>query len=145
MCLTSGLQGPIGKKGEVGLRGLKGEMGYQGNKGKKGSSGLPGLTGLKGATGQKGVKGDKEERNGGTVYIRWGHDQCPSTTQMVHSGRAGGHNHTILMLVEELILNVSHWIQISLDQLVVTKTGGLICMGLNIKLILIVTVMFMEG
>ena len=68
-------------------------MGYQGNKGEKGSSGLPGPTGLtgpKGATGQKGVKGDKEERNGGTVYVRWGHDQCPSTAQLVYSGRAGG-------------------------------------------------------
>ena len=38
------------------------------------------------------MKGDKEERNGGTVYVRWGHDQlqCPSTAQLVYSGRAGG-------------------------------------------------------
>ena len=68
-------------------------------KGEKGSSGLlgpTGLTGPKGATGQKGVKGDKEERNGGTVYVRWGHDQCPSTAQLVYSGRAGGtyYSHT---------------------------------------------------
>ena len=31
-----------------------------------------------------------EERNGGAVYVRWGHDQCPSTAQLVYSGRAGG-------------------------------------------------------
>ena len=36
------------------------------------------------------MKGDKEERNGGTVYVRWGHNQCPSTAQLVYSGRAGG-------------------------------------------------------
>ena len=48
------------------------------------------MTGPKGAPGQKGTKGDKEERNGGTVYVRWGHDKCPSTAQLVYSGRAGG-------------------------------------------------------
>ena len=36
------------------------------------------------------MKGDKEGRNGGTVCVRWGHDQCPSTAQLVYSGRAGG-------------------------------------------------------
>jgi len=40
--------------------------------------------------GQKGMKGDEEEGNGGAVYVRWGHDQCPSTAQLVYSGRAGG-------------------------------------------------------
>jgi len=62
-------------------------------KGDKGNSGLPGLTGPKGAKGQKGMKGGKEERNGGTVYVRWGHDQCPSTAQLVYTGRAGGADH----------------------------------------------------
>ena len=38
------------------------------------------------------MKGDKEERNGGTVYVRWGHNECPSTAQLVYSGRAGGSN-----------------------------------------------------
>jgi len=32
------------------------------------------------------MKGDNE----GTVYVRWGHDQCPSTAQLVYSGRVGG-------------------------------------------------------
>ena len=32
----------------------------------------------------------KEDNNGGTVYIRWGHDECPSTAQLVYSGRGGG-------------------------------------------------------
>ena len=36
------------------------------------------------------MKGDKEERNRGTVYVRWGHDQCPLTAQLVYNGRAGG-------------------------------------------------------
>ena len=46
--------------------------------------------------GEKETKGDKQERNGGTVYVRWGHDQCPSTAQLVYSGRAGGskYDHT---------------------------------------------------
>ena len=68
-------------------------MGYKGNKGEKGTIGSTvstGLTGPKGTPGEKGMKGDKEERNGGTVYVRWGHDQCPSTAQLVYSGRAGG-------------------------------------------------------
>ena len=36
------------------------------------------------------MKGDKVERNGGIVYVRWGHDQYPSTAQLVYSGSAGG-------------------------------------------------------
>ena len=63
---------------------------YKGQKGSSGSPGSTGLTGPKGATGQRGMKGDKEERNEGTVYVRWGHDQCPSTAQLLYSGRAGG-------------------------------------------------------
>ena len=62
-------------------------------KGESGSTGKPGsmgLTGPKGAQGQKGIKGDKEDRNGGTVYVRWGHSQCPSTAQLVYAGRVGG-------------------------------------------------------
>ena len=39
----------------------------------------------------EGNNSDNGERNGGgTVYVRWGHDQCPSTAQLVYSGRAGG-------------------------------------------------------
>ena len=51
------------------------------------------MTGPKGAPGQKGLKGDKEDRNGGAVYVRWGHDECPPTAQLVYSGRAGGSNY----------------------------------------------------
>ena len=61
-------------------------------KGEKGSSGSPGSTG---ETGPKGA-GDKEERNGGTVYVRWAHDECPSTAQLVYSGRAGRSDYTHL-------------------------------------------------
>ena len=31
----------------------------------------------------------KEYNGGGSVYVRWGHDQCPSTAQLVYTGRAG--------------------------------------------------------
>ena len=40
------------------------------------------------------MKEDEEERSGGTVYVRWGHDQCPSTAQLVYSGRVGGSHYT---------------------------------------------------
>jgi len=96
--LLSGLNGAKGIKGNFGLRGMKGEIGYQGLKGVKGERGstglrgLIGITGPKGTPGQKGVKRDKEKRNGGTVYIRWGHDKCPSTAQLVYSDRVGGSN-----------------------------------------------------
>ena len=35
----------------------------------------------------------KDYNGGGTVYVRWGHEQCPSTAQLVYSGRAGGPQH----------------------------------------------------
>ena len=87
------MKGDKGDEGDPGPMGTKGEMGYgiKGDKGEKGINGAQGSTGLigpKGAPGQKGLKGEK--RNGGTVYVRWGHDQCPSTAQLVYSGRAGG-------------------------------------------------------
>ena len=43
----------------------------------------------------EGNNSDNGERNGGgTVYVRWGHDQCPSTAQLVYSGRVGGPHYT---------------------------------------------------
>ena len=30
------------------------------------------------------------QNGGGAVYVRWGHDECPSTAQLVYPGRAGG-------------------------------------------------------
>ena len=68
----------------------------KGDKGEKGSSGSPGSTGLTGPKGGQGLKGMKGEKtNSGTVYVRWGHDQCPSTAQRVYAGRAGGPRHDI--------------------------------------------------
>ena len=119
ICLFVQIKGDVGLRGSIGEPGIKGTRGDQGVilsyaddttwykklieyvgqkgvKGEKGGSGSPGLTGLtgpKGITGQKGTKGDKEERDRGTVYVRWGHDQCPSTAQLVYSGRAGGSNY----------------------------------------------------
>ena len=57
-----------------------------------GPAGRPGVLGapnIKVAKGKKAVKGGKEERNGGTMYVRWGHDQCPSTAQLLYKGRTG--------------------------------------------------------
>ena len=42
------------------------------------------------STGGSEMKNCKEDNNGGTVYVRWGHDECPPTAQLVYSGRAGG-------------------------------------------------------
>ena len=79
-------------------------------KGENGNAGKPGsmsLTGPKEAQGHKGIKGDKEDRNGGTVYVRLGHNQHPSTAQLVYGGRVeglhyeqsgGGSNHQCLPL-----------------------------------------------
>ena len=99
-CLPKGPVGTKGDKGDPGPRELKGEMGCKelkgekGEKGSSGSSGSPGLTGPRGSPGLKGMKGDTAERNGGTVFVRWGHDQCPLTAQLVYSGRAGGPYYT---------------------------------------------------
>ena len=72
------LQGRDGRDGRDGAKGIKGDVGQRGEKGDQGK------------TGQKG------EPVGGVVYVRWGHDSCPSTgAQLVYSGRAGGshYNH----------------------------------------------------
>ena len=67
------LQGRDGRDGRDGPKGIKGDVGQHGEKGDQGK------------TGQKG------EPAGGVVYVRWGHDSCPSTgAQLVYSGRAGG-------------------------------------------------------
>ena len=67
------LQGRDGRDGRDGVQGIKGDVGQHGEKGDQGK------------TGQKG------ESAGGVVYVRWGHDSCPSTgAQLVYSGRAGG-------------------------------------------------------
>ena len=70
------LQGRDGRDGRDGPKGIKGDVGQHGEKGDQGK------------TGQKG------ESAGGVVYVRWGHDSCPSTgAQLVYSGRAGGPKH----------------------------------------------------
>ena len=66
------LQGRDGRDGREGVQGIKGDVGQRGEKGDQGK------------TGQKG------EPAGGVVYVRCGHDSCPSTgAQLVYSGRAG--------------------------------------------------------
>ena len=71
------LQGRDGRDGRDGVQGIKGDVGERGEKGDQGP------------TGQKG------EPTGGVVYVRWGHDSCPSTgAQLVYSGRAGGSHYS---------------------------------------------------
>ncbi|XP_065900128.1 uncharacterized protein [Dysidea avara] len=73
---------------ETTLEILRGRDGRDGRDGKAGSRGLTGPPGPKGDTGTAGPKG---EGAGGVVYVRWGHNSCPSTeAQLVYSGRVGG-------------------------------------------------------
>ena len=70
------LQGRDGRDGRDGVQGIKGDVGQRGEKGDQGKT------------------GEKGEPAGGVVYVRWGHDSCPSTgAQLVYSGRAGGPDH----------------------------------------------------
>ena len=87
------------------------------------------------------MKGDKEETNEGNVYVRWGHDQCPSTAQLVYSGRGGGthFNHAGGGSNPQCY----HWTPTSLHQSVEAKVD-LLCMELNIAHTLTVKVTFMD-
>ena len=91
-CVT-GIQG---EKGDSGLPGPKGDIGATGAKGDVGSQGIMGkvpvvtetVTPGPGATDV--VFGAMLEKSVGTVYVRWGHDECPSSASLVYTGRAAG-------------------------------------------------------
>jgi len=83
-----GIQGRIGLPGEPGPKGQTGDQGLKGVKGDTGSQGQVGLTGLKGQKGEN--AGTSTASTGGSVYVRWGHDKCPLTADVVYVGRAGG-------------------------------------------------------
>ena len=88
-----GLTGPPGHKGykgETGHRGMKGDKGEKGITGTVGQKGVKGELGRPGYPGPPGPPGPTPRTTVGTVYVRWGHDQCPPTAQLVYSGRAGG-------------------------------------------------------
>ena len=97
---------------------------------------VTGLTGSKGSPRQKGMKGDKEERNGGTMYVRWGHYQCSSTAQLAErpyvTHTDGESNPQCLVINTNFLTPVSG-----------ARNRGYVY-GVNIKHILTVTVMFME-
>jgi len=60
-------------------------IGMIGEKGDTGSVGPPGPQGEKGM--------DNEQGNcNGTVYTRWGHDECPAGSVLVYNGTVGGSN-----------------------------------------------------
>ena len=66
----------------------------QGRDGRDGAQGIKGDVGELGEKGDQGKTGQKGEPAGGVVYVRWGHDSCPSTgAQLVYSGKAGGADH----------------------------------------------------
>ena len=92
-CVTTCL-GIAGQKGDPGVQGPKGEVGPQGITGSKGEVGIMGKVSEAidpGAT--DGSLGAMLEKSVGTVYVRWGHDECPSSASLVYSGRAGGSHH----------------------------------------------------
>ena len=66
----------------------------RGRDGRDGRDGLPGPRGIVGPSGSKGdtgIPGPKGDGAGGVVYVRWGHNSCPSGgAQLVYAGRAGG-------------------------------------------------------
>ena len=71
------------------LRGRDGRDGWDGLPGSRGIAGPPGPRGDMGPIGPKGQDG------GGVVYVRWGHDSCPSGgAELVYSGRAAGSHYT---------------------------------------------------
>ena len=85
-----GLKGEQGSKGDQGLQGSKGE-GRDGRDGRDGVQGIKGDVGPRGEKGDQGLTGLKGEPAGGLVYVRWGHDSCPSNgVQRIYSGRAAG-------------------------------------------------------
>ena len=93
-----GEQGALGEKGGPGLQGPKGEMGPQGSTGAKGDVGSQGIMGKvspesTGPVGGTDDLGEMLQKSVGTVYTRWGHDECPSSASLVYSGRAGGSRH----------------------------------------------------
>ena len=48
------------------------------------------------------IKGDKEEKNGGTMCVRWAHYQCPSTARLVYCERAGGTVHVVMVVIHNV-------------------------------------------
>ena len=77
-------------KGEVGLPGEKGETGEQGPQGPKG--GLGNTDDVGPTSRGKELLDDLEVTSVGSVYVRWGNNECPDTASLVYSGIAGGAN-----------------------------------------------------
>ncbi|XP_071830069.1 uncharacterized protein [Apostichopus japonicus] len=94
----AGEPGPLGLTGPPGIDGVRGESGAVGDSGEKGNQGGPGRPGrmgprgIAGSTGQKGEPGDETDMisSRGTLYTRWGRNDCPSTSQLVYSGITSG-------------------------------------------------------
>ncbi|KAJ8028413.1 Short-chain collagen C4 [Holothuria leucospilota] len=83
--------GPPGPPGPPGSPGVPGPMGRDGRDGRDSISGF--------------LKGDMDEdvtpqtprqasNNSGAIYTRWGHNTCPSTSELVYTGIAGGSFYT---------------------------------------------------
>ena len=81
-------------------------------------------------------------KHGGAVYVRWGHDECPSTAELVYKGKAG----VLIFLIVAVVAthSVYHLILIITKCQLVEQSADRFCMVQSIKPILTVTVMFME-
>lgn len=77
-------------KGEAGLPGEKGEPGDEGPPGPKG--GLGNTDDVGPTTRGKELLDDLGVTSVGSVYIRWGNNECPETASLVYGGIAGGAN-----------------------------------------------------
>ena len=88
-----GVQGFNGTKGEQGKQGRRGPLGNIGPPGPKGEKGGDGLPGPQGFAGPISITGEQAVENGGAVYVRWGHNLCPPSAELVYSGLAAGAGH----------------------------------------------------
>ena len=65
-----------------------------GNQGLKGDRGQKGEQGIRGPPGRDPEPANTTESSGGTVYIRWGRDECPVSAQLVYHGKNVTHRGT---------------------------------------------------
>lgn len=76
-----------------GPRGFPGPPGTPGRDGRDGRDSVPLATSAENC-GNIGDSGNDSPRTtSGTVYIRWGHTECPSHSTLIYSGTAAGPNH----------------------------------------------------
>ncbi|XP_077987450.1 uncharacterized protein LOC144442052 [Glandiceps talaboti] len=94
-----------GRDGRDGLQGSPGSQGVQGPRGEIGNPGAPGVNGISGSPGDSSCRGSNDDESQGSssdhnhgttgsVYIRWGRDDCAGTAELVYKGFIGGAHYT---------------------------------------------------